>query len=172
GNGAVGAAFCHEGEDVELTGGERRERAGVAAGVQQAADDFGVERGAARGDPRDRVGELGDVGDPVLEQVTDPAGAGGEQVGGVPGLDVLGKHQDAHARVVAADRGRGAQALVGVAGRHPHVDDRDVGCVGGHRVLERLGVADRGYYLVPAVGEDLGESGPDHGGVLGDHYAH
>jgi hypothetical protein len=55
-----------------LTRGEHGEGAGVAARVQQAADNLGVERGAARRDPGDRVGELGDVGDPVLEQVADP----------------------------------------------------------------------------------------------------
>jgi hypothetical protein len=93
------------------------------------------------------------------------------QVGGVPGLHVLGEHQDAGAGMVATDRDRGAQPLVGVVRRHPHVDDRHVRLVLGDRGLQRLGVADRGDDLVPAVGEDLGESRSDHGGVLGDDDA-
>ncbi len=58
--------------------------------------------------------------------------------------------------MVTADRDRGAQPLIGVVGRHPHVDDRDIGLVLGDRGLECLGVADRGGDLVSAVGEDLG----------------
>jgi len=38
----------------------------------------------------------------------------------------------------------------------------------GDRGFQRLGVADRGADLMPAVGEDLGQARPDHGGVLGD----
>jgi hypothetical protein len=43
-----------------------------------------------------------------------------------------------------------------VVGRHPHVDDRDIRLVLGHRGLEGLGVADRGGDFVAAVGEYLG----------------
>jgi hypothetical protein len=38
----------------------------------------------------------------------------------------------------------------------------------GDRGFQRLGVAD----LMPAVGEDLGQVRPDHGGVLGDDDPH
>ena len=49
--------------------GQRRQAVGAAAGPQQLADDLGVERRAAGGDPLQRVGELGDVGHPLLQQV-------------------------------------------------------------------------------------------------------
>jgi hypothetical protein len=73
GDGAVGAALGHQGEDVALARGERVEGGRVPGGLEQAGDDLGVEGGAARRDPGDRVVELRDVGDPVLEQVADPA---------------------------------------------------------------------------------------------------
>ena len=115
-------------EDLALAGGERVEGGRAAAGAEQAGDDLGVEGGAARRDPGDRVDELADVGDAVLEQVADAAASrDAQQVGRVPGLDVLGEHQMPTRGVGAADGDRGPQALVGVAGRHPDVDDRDVG---------------------------------------------
>jgi hypothetical protein len=54
---------------------------------QQPGDDLRVHRGAAVRDPLDRVGELGAVEDPVLEQVADRARAVGEQLAGVQLLD-------------------------------------------------------------------------------------
>jgi len=89
----------------------------LPGGVQHPGDDLGIERGAAGRDTGDRVDELADVGDPVLEQVADSAGTRPEQVGGVAGPDVLGEHQDAGAGMVAADRDRGAQPFVGVIRR-------------------------------------------------------
>jgi prolipoprotein diacylglyceryl transferase len=51
GDGAVGPALGHQGEDVVLPGGERAQGAGVPARVEQAGDDLGVQGGAARRDP-------------------------------------------------------------------------------------------------------------------------
>jgi hypothetical protein len=42
----------------------------------------------------------------------------------------------------------------------------------GDRGVQRLGSADRGADRMPAVGEDLGQARPDHGGVLGDDDPH
>jgi hypothetical protein len=44
--------------------------------------------------------KLADVEDAVCEEVVEPAG--GDEVAGVGGLDVLGEHEDAHAGIVAA----------------------------------------------------------------------
>jgi hypothetical protein len=57
------------------------------SGGEQVGDDFRIEDGLTGGDPGERVDEVADVGDPVLEQVADTARAAGEQLGGVPGLD-------------------------------------------------------------------------------------
>jgi hypothetical protein len=43
-----------------------------------------------------------------------------------------------------------------MVGRHPDVDDRDIGLVLGDRSFQRLAVTDRGSDLMSAVGEDLG----------------
>ena len=52
---------------VQFPGGEPHQR--ILASLQQLRDHFGVERGAAGGEPAQRLEELGDVGDPVLQQV-------------------------------------------------------------------------------------------------------
>jgi hypothetical protein len=74
--------------------------------------------------------------------------------------------------VVAADLDGGAQPLVGVTGRHPHVHHGDVGVVLGDGGKQRLAVPDGGDHVVPPVGEDLRQARPDHGGVLGDDDSH
>ena len=70
--------------------------------------------------------------------------------------------------MVAADRDRGAQPLVGVVGGIRTSTIATSGWCSATAALERLGVADRGDDLMTAVGEDLGQARPDHGGVLGD----
>ena len=74
------------------------------------------------------------------------------------GLDVLGEDQHASARMVAADGDRSADALVGVAGRHPYVHDGGVRVVLVYGGLQVLGVAHGGYHHVSPVGQDLGEA--------------
>ena len=69
------------------------------------------------------------------------------------------------------DRLRGPQSLVGVVGRHAHVDDGHVGQVRAHRPLERGGVGHRGHDVVAAAGQGLGQPVPHDRGVLGDHDA-
>ena len=44
-------------------------------------------------DPHQGFYEVGDVGDPVFEQVADPGRPAREQFGGVAGLDVLREHR-------------------------------------------------------------------------------
>src|SRR5215467_11734670 len=108
----------------------------------------------------------------VLEQVADRAGGLGEQVGGVALLHVLGQHQQRHVRELAADDQGGLDALVGVRGRHPDVDDGQFRLVLGHR-LEQLGRVRHGRDdLETAVGEHPGEPVPQQHRVLGDHDSH
>ena len=67
----VGASFGHPREHLALPRRQVAKR--MAAAGQQLGDDLGVERAAALGHPTQRVEELGDVGDLVLEQVPDAA---------------------------------------------------------------------------------------------------
>ena len=75
GDRGVGAALGHQREHITFPSGERAEPVGAAAGAQKLRDDLRVEGGAPGGDPAQRVDELLDVGDPVLEQVPDTRGA-------------------------------------------------------------------------------------------------
>ena len=127
----VGAALGHQ-----LPAPPARAAVSVASGSsaraagQQLGDHLRVHRGAAGGDPADRVDELVGVEHPVLEQVADAAAAVGEQLPGVELLDVLGEHQHRQAGHLAPGLERRLQALVGERRRQPHVDHRDVGAVG------------------------------------------
>ena len=123
GDGRVGVPLGHEAQHLALAGGEAVER---VRPVDQLCDDLRVHHGAAGGDPADRVDELADLADPVLEQVADRAGPVGEQVPGVEPLHVLRQHQHRQAGHGAAGRDGGAEALVGEGGRQPDVEHRHV----------------------------------------------
>src|SRR3954449_10082353 len=64
----VGVAFGHEGEYLAFARGELLKGPGVAA-RDQPGDDGGIDDALALGYAPQRVGEHGDVGDAVLEQV-------------------------------------------------------------------------------------------------------
>ena len=87
------------------------------------------------------VDEVGDVHDPVLEQVADAAAAVGEELGRVGQLDVLGDDEDRGGGPALPELESGAHALVAKRRRQPNVDDRDVGLLERHRMMERVGVA-------------------------------
>ena len=110
-----------------------------------------------------------DVGDPVLQQVADAGGELGEQFGRRARLDVLGEDQHADPGVVAADRHRRAQALVGVRRRHAHVDDRDVRLVTPDRQQQRVGVPTAATTSCPRRASVCGEPVAHDRRVLGDH---
>ena len=116
---AVRPALRHQRQHLALPRGQPGDR--VAAAHHQLADHLGVEHGAAGRDPLQRGEEVVDVGDPVLEQVADPAPAAGEQVVGVGHLDVLRQHQHPRLRPLPAYLDRSPQPLVGVGRRHPDV---------------------------------------------------
>ena len=96
---------------------------------QQPRDDLGVEGRAAGDHAPQRADELRDVADAVLEQVAEALRALGEHARGGAQVDVLGEDHDRRSGVARAQLLRGAHALVGEVGRHPDVDDRDVGAV-------------------------------------------
>ena len=109
GDGRVGPALRHEGEHLPLPGGQDRDRVGVPGGAQELGDHFGVQRRPPDATRTERLDEVADVGDPVLEQVADPGRIVGQQLGRVAGLDVLREQQDAQALVWSrAARGRRA----------------------------------------------------------------
>ena len=169
-DGRVGAALGHQREHLTLPRREVAER--VPAAGQQLSHDLRVERAAALGHPAQRVEELGDVGDPVLEQVTDAVRPAGDQLGGVPLFHPLGQHQDTGGRPLVTHHQRRPQPLVGERGRHPHVDHDRVRALGADGAQERLGVARGGHDAVAGLGEQPGQALAQQDGILRDHYPH
>ena len=174
GDRGVGLALRHQPEHLVLARGERGERpvVAVAARLHELGDDLAVERGPAGRDPAQRVEEGGDVADALLEQIADPALAGGQQLARVDRLDVLGEDQDADVGVALARLDRRAHALVGERGREAHVDDREVGLVAADDAQQARAVVG----LRDDVDVVLAQQGDDPGAqqrlVLGDHDPH
>ena len=110
-----------------------------------------------------------DVGDAVLEQIADAAGVLGDQIHRVGLVAKLGEHQDADLGVLAADLDRGAQAVVGVVGRHLHVDHRDIRTVRGDLALEVDRIPRLRDDVEAVVGQQAAEPLAQQQLVLGDH---
>jgi EmrB/QacA subfamily drug resistance transporter len=72
GDGVVGATLGHEGEDLAFAGREPGEPLVTPAAGEKLAYYFGIEHGTTRGDLANRRDKVPDIGDAVLEQVTDP----------------------------------------------------------------------------------------------------
>ena len=136
----------------------------------QLRDHLGIERGATPGHASQRVHELPDVGDTVLEQVADTTGSIRQQLGRVLVLDVLAEHEDRCPGDPAARLDRGPQALVTLGGRHPHVDHRDVGPVLDDGVHERRAISHLGDDLAPGIEDQPRQTLADQRGVLGDDH--
>ncbi len=66
---------------------------------------------------------------------------------------------------------RGAQALVGVGRRHPHVHDRDVGLVRADLAHQVLGVAGLADDVEARLLEQADEALAQQHGVIGDNDA-
>ena len=116
------------------------------------------------GDAPQGVQEVVDVEDAVLEQVAE--GAGADEVDRVRGLDVLGEQQDPQSGMRRPQGHGGARAVVGVVGRHPDVDDGEVGVVARTASISVVASGDPGHDLVAGVGEQAGQSLAEQGGVL------
>ena len=133
-------------------------------------DHVGIERGAAVGDAPDRLQEVGDVHDAVLEQVADATAAVGQQLLGVGLLDVLGDDQHRGAGDPAAGLERRAQPLVAIAGRQADVDDGEVGLLRHHLADQRVAVRHRRHHRDPVVAQQTSEPVAQERQVLGDDY--
>ena len=126
GDALVRAALGHQLEHLALARREGVERIVAAAAAEHVRDDGRVEHRPAGRDALDGIGEQREVGHAVLEQVADALGAVADQVDRVALLGVRAEHEHADVRLRRADLQRRAQPVVGVVGRHLHVDDRDV----------------------------------------------
>ncbi len=133
GDRRVRAPLGHQGEHLALARAQVVERVAAAGPRDELADDLGVDRGAAGRDPVDRLEELARLGDAVLEQIADPACVPGEELAGVPLLDVLREHEHRELRCSLPQLERRTDALVGERRRHANVDDRHLGLLAHDR---------------------------------------
>ena len=106
------------------------ERILAALATHEPRHDRRVDHALPVDDPPQRVDEHGDVEDPLLQQVADALRMVLEQPHRVGRLEVLRENEHADPRVLRADACRRPEPFVGVRGRHPDVDDRDVRLVG------------------------------------------
>ena len=138
----------------------------MTVAADEGLHDLWVEGRAAGGDALDRTHELGHVSDAVLEQVADARGVVPDELEHVRRLEMLGEDEHLHGGVGAPDLGRRDEPVVGVAGRHAHVDDRDVGGVRAHFQPQLVGVGGPPDDLVARVHEQGADALPQEGVVV------
>jgi hypothetical protein len=116
---------------VSSSSGSSRRRAA------QLAHKAGIDHGAAPGDPFDRLHEVLHVRHTALQDIADPLPAL-EELHRMLHLDVRRQDEDPDLGKLLADHLRGVKPLRLVIGRHPDVDDHELGRALTHE-LEQLG---------------------------------
>ena len=126
GDAGVRAALGHEREHLALARREDVERVVGATGGDELLDERWIDDRRSLDDPLERLDELVHVGHAALQQVA-AALAAREQVRRLLDLDVRGENEDRGLRKLLADHAGGIETFGRVAGRHPDVDDRELG---------------------------------------------
>ena len=144
----------------------------MRAAVEQLGHNLRVEDHSPVGDTVQGVEEVDDVGHPVLEQVAQRPGAGGDEFPGVALLHVLGQDEDRQIRVALAHLQSRTHALVGEGRGQADVQDAEVGRVTGQGVHEADGVGQGNHDLVADLSEQPDEPLAQKNGVLADRQAH
>jgi putative drug exporter of the RND superfamily len=152
--------------------GQPQERAVGFPAREQRLDDERVEHRPAAGHLVQGPSELLKVADPLLEQVTNPCRALGQEREGIVLLDVLREHHDPHAGVLRADALGGLDALVGLGRGHPDVSQDHVREVHCHRPHQGVQVG-RGVDYLDALTfrQQRGNSLPGQVVVVGEDDA-
>ena len=150
---------------------ERGERVIRPARHHQLRDDLRIERRATAGDASERVHELADVADAILEEVPDTTTAIGEEFRRVLPFDVLAQDEHRRPRHLAAGLDRGSEAFVTLRRRHPNVHDGHVRAVGDDRLDERRAVGDLGHDRAPGLLDQPRDALADERRVLGNDDA-
>ena len=168
----VGAALGHEGQHLPLPFAQPVEGLLRPLPAQQPTDHQGVHHAPARADAADGVGQLGDVGDAVLQHVSDALGAFVHEPHGIARLDVLREHEDAHLGMGSADLVGRLEAFVGVAGGHADVEDGNIGFALFDEAHGLLPVAGRGHDVEARFDEEPRQALPQQHAVLGQDQSH
>src|SRR6516164_5671615 len=123
----------------------------MARTADQLGDDLGVEHGAALAHAVHTGGKFGEVGDTLLQEVSDSIGPGGQQLDGVASVYVLREYEYADGRPFLPYGFRGPQPLVGVRRWHADVDDHYFGLGARHELQELVRVPGHADYLEPRL---------------------
>ena len=134
------------GEDLSLAAREVLERRARPArpGGHELVDDLRIDDRTAAGHGVDRVDDLVDIGNSVLQQIRTAVGTVLEQRMRVRRRRVLRQHDDAHVRVVLTTMGGGPDPFIGVGRRHPDVGQDHIGRIGVDHLDQLSQRADRG----------------------------
>jgi CheY-like chemotaxis protein len=166
----VRASLGHELEHLALTIGELVQAVVAMPGRDELLDEGRVHDRTAVRHSRDRLGELGHVGHPALEQVPD-AVSSGQQLHRLIDLGVRGQDEDGRGRELVADLPRRLQALGQVVRRHPDVDDREIGPVRTDQVEQLGSIVSLADDVKPGSGEQTRDACAEQRVVIGQHYA-
>src|SRR5262249_8068289 len=102
-NRGVGASLCHQLDDLALPRCHDLHRVWPQRSTDQGDDELRIENDPSFADSRERIEQLVDVGDGVLEQVTDTARSCREELDHLLRFDVAREEQDSDARESATD---------------------------------------------------------------------
>ncbi len=146
---------------------ELDQRVAVAPPADEHGHDLWIDRRAAARHPPNRVEQLIDVGDPVLEQITDAGPTIGEEAHGMGRLDGLRQDDDRRRRGRGQQRLRRPQPLVREGRWHADVHDRDVGPARRDQIEQRGRIAHGADDLEPTVPQHAGDAFAQQDVVLG-----
>jgi hypothetical protein len=116
----------------------------------------------------ERVHEFAHVADPVLEEITDAAGAIGEQLRRVLALDILAEDQHRRSRNLPASLDRRPQSFVALARWHPHIDNRHIRAMREDGLDERWPVTHLGDHDAARLLDQPRDSLANEGRILRD----
>ena len=168
----VGAALGHQREDFLLPLGEVCQQVVRSPPGDQLGHNLGVDDRVSRGHRADRVVELVQIRDPVLEQVSDPLARPRQQLHRVLGLHVVREQQHTHCGVGASDLPGGLQSLRRLRWGHADVHDRHLGRRPPHQLEELLCSAGLPGHLEAGDRENVYQSLAKQERVVRHHHAH
>jgi hypothetical protein len=140
GDARVRATLGHQRQHLALARREIRERVIAPPSLDQCLHEPWIDDGSACRDPLQRVDEFVHVQNATLEQVSDPI-ARRKELCRLLDLDMCREHEDARLRKLVADRLCRYEPFRRVGGRHPNVDDDELGLVLAHELEELVRVA-------------------------------
>ncbi len=139
--------------------------------AEQLRDNARIDRGPTVPDAANRIDELAQICETILEQVANMIRALTKEIEGVMTLDILGEQEYAHFRVLAPDPFGCYKPFVRLGRRHPNVMDDERGRLLGHEPVQFFGVGRLADDFEARAFEDPGQPLPKQHGVISDDYS-